>query len=294
MTQEKDAVLDGGPGATGAVTRRSDGGGGCDRLESLLAACPDAVGAGVRCEGRDEEALAAVRQHVAGCGACRAGLDDLETVDRLLVGAFRWLESDLRPQRAAILARLGEGAPVTALEGAPSEGVGSGRAARASGRQRTARPLSGRSRSSSPRRLGWFFALHAVAALALFSGYLGYLSLLRLERSNLARLTRMDVRNVALAMQSRALKQGRELPPESRSALLLALGIREPNRSEPARTGLPAGRVENGQLLDAFGRALVYERKAPREARIYSLGPNGRDEQGEGDDIVALVTLPQR
>ena len=46
-----------------------------------------------------------------------------------------------------------------------------------------------------------------------------------------------------------------------------------------------------GELLDRWGRPCIWEHPAPGAGRLYSCGPNGRDERGKGDDVV-LVDLP--
>ena len=52
-----------------------------------------------------------------------------------------------------------------------------------------------------------------------------------------------------------------------------------------------ADRVRDGRLIDGYGRPFVYTREDARQARIYSLGRNGRDDGGAGDDVVAWVRL---
>jgi hypothetical protein len=41
-----------------------------------------------------------------------------------------------------------------------------------------------------------------------------------------------------------------------------------------------------GRIVDVWAKPLVYQRPSPGTVRLYSLGPNGRDEDGGGDDIV--------
>jgi hypothetical protein len=43
--------------------------------------------------------------------------------------------------------------------------------------------------------------------------------------------------------------------------------------------------------VDAWGRKLIYERVTDRQARLRSVGANGFDEQGGGDDIQKLVNI---
>jgi hypothetical protein len=53
--------------------------------------------------------------------------------------------------------------------------------------------------------------------------------------------------------------------------------------------GLPAdlGELskEGHQPLDPWGRRFVYRVSADRKYQLYSLGPNGVDENGKGDDV---------
>ncbi|HWA98700.1 MAG TPA: type II secretion system protein GspG, partial [Pirellulales bacterium] len=63
--------------------------------------------------------------------------------------------------------------------------------------------------------------------------------------------------------------------------LLKALG--------PEGTGtlaLAAGQTDRlGRIVDGWGRPLVYKRTEEGGFRLYSVGPNGRDEDGGGDDV---------
>jgi hypothetical protein len=59
-----------------------------------------------------------------------------------------------------------------------------------------------------------------------------------------------------------------------------ASGVRELNREKSFQVPLD----ESGRLLDGWGRRLAF---LP-EVGVYSVGPNGLDEGGQGDDMVGV------
>ena len=76
--------------------------------------------------------------------------------------------------------------------------------------------------------------------------------------------------------------------------------VLERSRADPVSWGFPQHVVDSEQRLfvDAWGQPLVY-RYPPRQSRdilfeLYSVGPNGIDERGQGDDISVSEALVLR
>lgn len=99
---------------------------------------------------------------------------------------------------------------------------------------------------------------YASAAALLLTAYAGYWGVMRVQSRSLAIETRIGVKNLAIAL--RALKAGSQEPPSLDAAL--------------ARLGLRA---------DPYGNAFACD-----AGRVYSYGPNGRDDRGAQDDVVAI------
>ena len=99
----------------------------------------------------------------------------------------------------------------------------------------------------------------AIAAALLLVAYAGLVVLRPIQRQALALEAKTGVRNLAMVL--RTLKERAQ--PASLESALARLGVTE----------------------DPYGYAYVYD--AP--SRVYSVGANGRDEHGQGDDIVAFV-----
>jgi hypothetical protein len=102
------------------------------------------------------------------------------------------------------------------------------------------------------------------AASLLLTAYFGYLSMVRIQRQTQIVQARVEVRNLAIVLRT-----FREASPEPATP-------REPCGALPnalARLGLAADPYGNAYACDA--------------ARIWSWGPNGRNEGGAGDDIAA-------
>ncbi len=155
---------------------------------------------------------------------------------------------------------------------------------------RQLRPVS----AARPQRtLLALFTLYGCAAALLLLAWLGYTAVYRIAlRDALAHSTRLDMRNLGLALERWAREHGGALPIGD-SAQLLAL------LSQPGRDGrtpvfeVPRRWIRDGRLTDAFGRPLRYRALGER-ALLYSCGPNGRDDGGAADDIVVWLRSPGR
>jgi len=98
---------------------------------------------------------------------------------------------------------------------------------------------------------------YASAAALLLTAYAGYWSVLRVQNRAMALEARVGVKNLAIAL--RALKVGSSEAP-TLDVALVRLGLR----------------------VDPYGNAFASD-----AGRVYSFGPNGRDDRGGQDDVVA-------
>ncbi|MHC4392880.1 MAG: hypothetical protein ACYS22_16425 [Planctomycetota bacterium] len=221
--------------------------------------------------GLDVENAAELRAHAITCDACSAAVADLSHTERLLLGAFRWLDGEARPQADAVLARLDEPATIEAHP-APSESA-------------RLRPLRRRR-----RRTAILIGVNLIAATLIVAAYAGYLTFMRLEREGLLNGARIEVRSLAMVIEADASQRGTALPSGDGSVILEALGRPTREGAEPALAALSPSRIRAGMLLDGFGQPFAYA-EDKGSAKVYSYGPNRRDDRGEGDDVVALVQL---
>jgi hypothetical protein len=230
-----------------------------------------------------EAELSAFREHARGCAECGASMEELTYLKRLLVGTFREVEAELRPQRELVEARLGD----SPCDLAPHV-VG---ARTSASRQPESRTAGGRAFSRRWRR--WFLAVNAAAAGLLLVLYAGYASVIQVKQEVLARSTRIEVKNLALALRNQADASAAGLPASGAEAIVVALS--RPGRAGalPPLAALPTERISGALLLDGYGRPFSYARLDARSARIYSWGPNRRDDGGGDDDVVAFVVLSQ-
>jgi hypothetical protein len=99
-----------------------------------------------------------------------------------------------------------------------------------------------------------------------------------------ARLQEQATRSILFAV-SRALEEYRlnrgDFPPPGAKALATALA----NPANPY-LDLPRGMIDReGRIVDGWGVPLHYARAADGGVVLYSWGPDGRDDNGRGDDI---------
>ncbi len=163
--------------------------------------------------------------------------------------AFADVGGSLRPIRARVLERL------------PAPGR--------SGRQPPAlRPIPFLGRK---RRL--FLLVNALAASLLVATYAAYLSVIRIQRQAQAAHARVEVRNLAIVIRTlreRAAAAAPATTPAAADVERAAFG------DALARLGLESDPYGNPYALASAGR-------------VYSYGPNGRDEGGAGDDFVGYA-----
>jgi hypothetical protein len=89
-------------------------------------------------------------------------------------------------------------------------------------------------------------------------------------------------------------QRGKEALPRNAGELVKALGQR---RIEVARPYFTPTKVDDNLAVDPWGHPYVYKLVpdvgTPTEIRVYSIGPNGIDEDGLGDDIEIRLALPR-
>lgn len=91
---------------------------------------------------------------------------------------------------------------------------------------------------------------------------------------------------IVVAMERYRRERG-ELPSEK--GWLASLSGPRRDKAGPYYSPDPR-RVKNGEFLDPWGRPYVYQRTNDG-ARVISVGPNGRDEGGAGDDVVMHLVV---
>jgi len=209
----------------------------------------------------------AFKAHVDGCPPCHARWQEASTLERLLVGSLRVVEDAFPPPRASVLARLDE---VPRLTGSES--------------QRLRSPRLGPGRRV-PRQILTLTVMTALTLLVLHLLYAAFL--VREQRRIMATIpaakARTDVRTLGIAAE--AYRRGeRALPPDGIRNLVEALSRARAATGRPyyafRKTQLDAGR----EYHDPWGQPYVY-RAAGGTVVLYSLGENGRDEGGRGDDV---------
>jgi hypothetical protein len=198
------------------------------------------------------EELAELRTHLPGCAPCAARFDEASYMETLLVGAFREAAGGLGSPRAAVLAQIAGRRP------------GSGRH---EARRAPAPRVLG-------RRFGTFLLLNGVAAALVLAAALGYAyrGLVVAKRQALTLQAKVEVKNLAIVLRARG-ERRREAA--------------RPSLAEAAAE-LPGALAALGLEHDAFGNPFRV-RGAAGAVCVYSCGPNGRDDAGAGDDIVAVL-----
>ncbi len=143
------------------------------------------------------------------------------------------------------------------------------------------------------RRVGLNTALMLILLLGvtlLSAEYLAYYPVrIKLIQARHA-ATFTEIQGMLVGLHKLHEQRGKAALPESSADLARALG--QP-RTDVARPYFCPTRVEGGIILDLWGRPYVYE-LAPGEIIIRSVGPNGADEHGLGDDIEIRLALPPK
>jgi hypothetical protein len=183
-----------------------------------------------------------------------------QELDRLLEGAVLGAEEPLARSKGAVLARV------------------RAEVARGQGAQR-------RLRRGHLRAL--FYVTNVAAVLLMIVAYMGTVAVTRLQQRQAQTLaTQTELQAIATALTVFMREHPGPLPPDT-PALLQALEQRRDQRGGPYYAFGPSRRGSDS-YLDDFGRPYAY-RPGEGRALVYSLGPDGRDDKGQGDDLAAWV-----
>lgn len=209
-------------------------------------------------EGEDEARL---DEHTSKCSHCRAMFSDLQDLQVLFDSQVAEAEQEFRPGRPDLLARINKEIRNT------DELV-------------TTRKL---------RRLNSRFILYTTQLVAVVMIVLTYVasmvSVMTLKRREQVRFTENEIRAlIAVTKTYQKVNQG--LPPTGNAALVERLS--QPIKRLPTelRPYFPfdKARLNQGLFVDTWKRPYVYN-VGEKGFVIYSLGPNGKDDGGKGDDI---------
>lgn len=133
-----------------------------------------------------------------------------------------------------------------------------------------------RNRRHALRALFYLFNLAAVVLIVI--AYMGNHMAIQVMKLNAQRLaTRTEVTALTRGLVRYAQDHPQAKLPEEAAALWEAL--------EAGYYPFDPTRRSGGKYLDDFGQAYRYRCERGR-ALIYSVGPNGKDEGGEGDDVL--------
>lgn len=180
----------------------------------------------------------------------------------LLTGAHEHAAEVMEPRRSDVLKRVRDQVD---LEGERQ---------RRRGRRRALRAL--------------FYVFNLAAVVMIVVAYVGNrmaIRVIELGERRLATHTEIQAMNGALV---RYCKEHPKAPlPQDFKALIAVL---TPEGRDPYYP-FDSHRLRGDHYLDDFGRPYRYRVGRNDQALIYSVGINGLDEQGEGDDIVARVTF---
>ncbi len=216
----------------------------------------------------DDHEQSTLEAHLAqGCSACEQLLeshlsddsDEARALDATLGQAVDDAAARMAESRDAVLARVDD---------------------------ELRRDRAAQARRVRRRHLRALFYLTNVAALVLLVvAYVGTVVVVRLQRRAAQRLATETELQAMVRALTRYVKDHDALPADARRL------VAELSRVGPA--GAPyyridPSRVVDGELVDDFGRPYQYEPGGDR-ALVYSVGPDGQDGRGQGDDIGAWV-----
>ena len=134
-----------------------------------------------------------------------------------------------------------------------------------------------------------FYATLLTCMSLIVAAYIGTAAAIRLKHRRAQKgATETELRALSNALQ-RYVADGGELPQDAAS-LWRALATPQPSDDARAYISLAPERFEGTLYRDDYGNPYRYR---PEEGRvlIYSLGANGRDERGLGDDLPVWIVL---
>lgn len=134
-----------------------------------------------------------------------------------------------------------------------------------------------------------FYVTMVAGMLMIFVAYAGTVSAARIQRRAALRTqTATEVRALANALERWSRDHGGELPADLPAAVAALQALRGERPYYP----LQPARVTAEGFLDPFGQLYRYQNE-PGRARLWSCGPDGRDDQGQSDDLSAPILVHQ-
>jgi hypothetical protein len=177
-------------------------------------------------------------------------------LDGLLAQAYTSASDNMEPSRLSVLQRV------------RAQVDDEDASARRRGRRRALRVL--------------FYVFNLAAVVMIVIAYLGNRMAIRVLELNAQRMaTQTEVTALTRALVRYAADHRSSPLPKTMPELLTALA---PPEGEPYYP-LDVRRRQDGGYLDDFGRPYLFRFERDR-ALIYSMGPNGQDEAGGGDDVI--------
>ena len=204
----------------------------------------------------------------SGCPSCSERWKLEEGLEGLIAGAMEPLAKEAEKRRVPVLDKL---------------------------RDRLEREDEFR-RERRRRRIGMNAVLFLIVSLGvtlLSIEYFAYAAM----RKKLLRAQKVacetELNAMRLALLKLAIERGSSEVPRDRSQLLIALSWKRKD-TDRVYYAIDTQRIEplSGLLLDPWNRPYVYKRVG-ETIKLYSVGPNGADEDGGGDDVSVTGVLPR-
>lgn len=138
-----------------------------------------------------------------------------------------------------------------------------------------------------------FYVTNVAALVLLLVAYVGTVIVVRVQlRAAQRQQTEVELQAMRAALTRHVRERG-DLPPDARA---LVVELARPSGADaqgPPYYRFDASRVLDGEYLDVFGRPYRYAPGRDR-ALLYSVGLDGKDAEGEGDDVAAWVHFADR
>lgn len=229
----------------------------------------------------DEGELARLEEHLTqGCPEC----------ERLIESHLSDEGPALDDERRDLDAVIGKAVDDAAERMAPSRAAVLARVEDALRRERQAQLL--RLRRRNLRAI--FYVTNLAALVLLLVAYVGTVLVVRVRLRDAQRQQTETELQAMRAALTRYVKERGTMPEDART---LVVELARPGRSFEGEEAAPyyrfdPQRVLEGEYLDAFGRPYRFVPGRDR-ALLYSLGQDGKDAGGEGDDVPAWVHFVQ-
>jgi type II secretory pathway pseudopilin PulG len=131
-----------------------------------------------------------------------------------------------------------------------------------------------------------FYLVNVAALVMMIVAYVGTVVVVRVQRRAAQRVATSTELQAVVRALTRYVNDHDRLPADAR-ALVVELGRLTPAGTAPYYR-FDAARLVGGEYVDDFGRAYRYV-PGLDHALVYSVGPDGQDAGGHGDDLAASV-----